>query len=331
MRFERLRPYPVLGRSGYEITYPSGIGALKEGKYGIVDEAVTGDAPKEFLGVYEFEEGHTRQGAPRRWPRYIAKVGHKHYPNESVTEQLMTRIGELLGLNMAKSRLAWAHGQLRFMSRYFLTPGRESLVHGAEIFAGFLEDRDFVETVEKEDESRHLFTFQFVEDALEKMFPEQAVEILSGFTRMLCFDALVGNNDRHFYNWGVIKDVLEHRPPCFSPIFDTARGLFWNMKEENLVGYSEKARLAKYVKQCYPKTGWEGVKQPNHFQLIGHIAKERPALRPELGSLPCDGLADRVETLLHEEFVGLFTPLRIERILQCLDSRVKLYKEAARF
>lgn len=49
---------------------------------------------------------------------------------------------------------------------------------------------------------------------------------------MLVFDAIVGNNDRHFYNWGVIVDLKGMKPPRFSPVYDTARGLFWNQSEE---------------------------------------------------------------------------------------------------
>lgn len=329
MRFERLKHYELLGCSGYTIPHPCGIGSLKSGKYGIIDEAVAGDAPKEFLAVYEYERGVPRRGQADRWPRYITKVGHKHYPNESVTEQLMTRIGELLGLNMAQSRLVWAHGQLRFMSRYFLRSGRESLVHGAEIFAGHLQDRVFVEEVEAADESRHMFTFQFVEEALKAVFPEQAEAILRGFTRMLCFDALVGNNDRHFYNWGVIKDVRENYPPRFSPIYDTARGLFWNCKEENLAGFSDSNRMRKYVVKSFPKTGWEGLKRPNHFELIGRISRERPALAPEIERFPLETLHVKVEEVLQSEFKDLFTQERAERILQCLDTRVTMYTETA--
>lgn len=157
-------PYPIIHRSGVDLRPPAGLPSLKAGKFRVIQAAVAGDAPKDFLRIYRHGEG--RSGRVRSWPAWIAKVGHKHYPNESITEHLLTRVGQTLGHRMADSKLMWFRGQLRFLSRYFLKTRTESLVHGAEIFAGFLADREFVEAVEKQDEARNLFTFQFVEQAL---------------------------------------------------------------------------------------------------------------------------------------------------------------------
>ncbi len=143
---------------------------------------------------------------------------------ESITEYLLNRIGEVLGLEMAFSRLMVAGEQIRFLSRYFLT-GNEQLVHGAQIFSGYLEDEELVEQIEREQMSRDLFTFQFVETSLQHQFPEHASQLLESFVKLLVFDAIIGNNDRHFYNWGVIADITGKNIPRFSPIYDTARGL----------------------------------------------------------------------------------------------------------
>ena len=75
---------------------------------------MAGDAPKDFLRIYQYGQG--RRSRPSRWPAWIAKVGHKYYPNESVTEHLLTRIGQFLGLKVADSQLMWFGGQLRFFA-----------------------------------------------------------------------------------------------------------------------------------------------------------------------------------------------------------------------
>lgn len=83
---------------------------------------MSGDAPKEFVRVYHYEKGQCwRKSNPKNWPEYIAKTGHKWYPNESITEFLMNRLGEVFGLEMAKSKLLSINGQVRFLSKYFLT------------------------------------------------------------------------------------------------------------------------------------------------------------------------------------------------------------------
>jgi hypothetical protein len=63
----------------------------------VVDISIAGDAPKDFIKVYEYEK--VRKTSPHLWTPYIAKVGHKWYPIESITEYLMNRTGEVLGMN----------------------------------------------------------------------------------------------------------------------------------------------------------------------------------------------------------------------------------------
>ena len=96
------------------------------------------------------------------------------------------------------------------------------MIHGAQIFAGYLaDDSDFVRQVEEQDMAQEIFTFQVVEAAVRNRFPPQADTILQDFVRLIAFDAVAGNNDRHFFNWGVITQITGARPPRFSPILPT--------------------------------------------------------------------------------------------------------------
>ena len=324
-------PYPIQKLSGFPVGHGASIPSLKKGKFRVVEAAMAGDAPKDFVRIYSHGEGS--RSRPQSWPAWIAKVGHKHYPNESITEHLLTRIGQALGLSMADSRLMWFGGQLRFLSRYFLRTSPQSLVHGAEIFAGYLSDLHFVQSVEKQNEARNVFTFQFVEQALQNRFPDDWQDLRAGFTRLLAFDAIVGNKDRHFYNWGVIVDIMGMREPFFSPTYDSARALYWNTSEEGLRKIAgeknrRKSHLEKYVHNCFPKTGWDGLQSPNHFKLIQAIAEGRPELRPALQQLPVGEIAAKTKRLLDTEFRSLISPLRASFILECLDMRAMLYCSA---
>lgn len=298
------------------------IPTIKKGEYFVeIGRSITGDAPKEFIRVYEY--GVARKINRNKWPLYIAKTGHKWYPNESITEHLLNRIGECLGLKMAKSRLVWANEQLRFLSRYFLR-NEEELIHGADIYAGYMNDRDFVENIEAQNLSREFFTVQFTYTVLQTIFPQQAAIIFREFIKMLLFDALVGNNDRHFYNWGVIRDLESHQEPCFSPIYDTARGLLWNESEEKIVDLAlndskAKAYLQKYIRGSRPKIGWDGQTNINHFTLVELIAGHEYGIsRDTITDLfGVDKLQNCVQ-MIDREFTGLFSPERISLIKKCL-------------
>lgn len=127
--------------SGVYLNLSKLVPSLKRNNWKELDISVGGDAPKSFLAVYEYNRDSTvRKSKVDSWPKYIAKVGHKWYPIESINEYLFNQIGEQLGLNMALSRLVTIKGQLRFMSKYFLNHQRESLIHGAEIFAGYFKN-----------------------------------------------------------------------------------------------------------------------------------------------------------------------------------------------
>jgi hypothetical protein len=175
---------------------------------------------------------------------------------------------------MSRSELAWLGGQIRFLSKYFITQKYvQTLEHGADLYAGYLNDKKFVEEVEKNNLSPAFFTVQFTKETFESFFPDDSERLFNDFINLLIFDAFIGNNDRHFYNWGIIRNLLGNEKPIFSPIYDTARGLFWNYteKEVNKI-YNNKTRLdtviKKYSEKSKPKTGWEDKSNINHFDLL---------------------------------------------------------------
>jgi len=325
-----LPPVPTLRNSQWDIAVKY-IPALKRAHYFRVDIPVAGDAPKDIIGIYEY--GHpVRKNNRNSWPLYIAKVGQKWYPMESVTEYLMNRIGEVIGIKMASSKLLRINGQLRFLSRYFLQKG-ESLVHGAEIYAGFIEDANMekVHGIEKDGHSRNFFTFQFTTQAMLKIFPGEGEQLLEDFVKLLVFDAVTGNNDRHFYNWGVITHISSKMPVHFAPVYDTARGLFWNETETQLAGYLRDTgtlddRLHKYAVNSRPKTGWDGLKDINHFDLIHEISKSDARYLKICEELILNNESE-ICRMIDEDFSRFLSPARKTLIKELLKIRLKILTE----
>lgn len=267
-----------------------------------------------------------KRNPSRKWIAYIAKVGHKWYPIESITEYLLNQIGEVLGLNIAKSRLAILGDQLFFLSEYFLNHKQYELVHGVDIYSGYINDKELVEEIEKKALAREFFTFQFAEKAIQEAFPEHANDLLAAFVKMLFFDAIVGNNDRHFYNWAVLRHIENAISPTFSPIFDTARGLFWNQSEPKVM---ERYRhhntldefIVKYAEKSMPKTGWEGQTELNHFQLVEMLVGYSPVYADILCMLTNQNRENDVITLIDTKFVTLLSKERRHLINKCLHYR----------
>lgn len=295
-----------------------------------LDESMGGDAPKDFVRVYCY--GEARKAKPHKWPAYIAKVGHKWYPGESITEHLLTRIGATFGFNVTPSRLARIDNQIRFLSRYFLK-SEESLVHGKEIFAQYVRSSELVTEIDDGRLAHEMFTFQFICDALIDAFGDLADGLIDDFVRLLAFDALTGNNDRHHLNWGVVTHARHLHPPVFAPIYDSARALFWNFDEQKLLDWNvseEKRRrkINKYVKGARPQTGWEGIELKNHFDLMGCISNCDSGFKAILQSYCDPGLLTQVVEMVNTEFGSLMSDLRRAMISDCLTLRFKLYCEA---
>ncbi len=333
---KHIKPLPILDYSGF-IPKTGSVKVVKKHHYFIItDISITGDAPKDFISLYNYGTG--RKANIRTWHRYIAKHGHKHYPCEAITEHLLNRIGTVLGFEMAESELALLGGQIRFLSKYFLTNQEvQQLYHGADLYAGYLNDREFVEEIEFLHKSPDFFTVQFTEEVLKHLYPQNWQNLMIDFVKLLFLDAIIGNNDRHFYNWGIIKNLENKAEPRFSPIYDTARGLFWNDHEDKIRNIlNNKARLQSYIRKysegSSPKIGWEGDEKINHFKLVEKLCTlEITNNCDTLTNIFSNNKISDVFTIIDDEFHSLMTPERIDLIKQTLNYRFEIIKKTFTF
>lgn len=335
-RRKHIKPLKIKGFSGFkpkagDIRFP------KRHQYFVVkDVVIAGDAPKDFIRYYHFGEG--LKSKPSRWPAFIAKLGHKHYPVESITEHLITRLGEIFGFNMARSELAWLGGQVRFLSRYFIEdPSKQVLEHGADLYAAYLNDRDFIEEIENKHKALEFFSVQFTQETLRHFFPEAYEELMTEFLKLLVFDTLIGNNDRHFYNWAVIRDITNNDKPVLSPVYDSARALFWNDSEKKVqeIYYDLNRRdayITKYCEGSTPKIGWEGIDKLNHFTLLEKIITLPFVVNCETFNRLCnDRVLKEVFIMIDLEFSNLLSFERRELIKLCLSYRYQKVKKILTF
>lgn len=312
------------------------IEVLREKDYCVVDIALDGDAPKEFIKVYEYSKGSpVRRNNPHTWVPYIAKTGEKWYPHESVVEYMINRIGEVLGLRMNGIGLYRIKGQIRFLSKYFIRQKLESLTHGAEICGEYLNDIELAKEIANDQKtSRQLFTFEFISKAIRHKFGMQSDQILYELVKLITFDALVGNNDRHFYNWGVIVSMKKTaEQPRLAPIYDSSRGLLWNLNEETILKYRDGAKsngkqFVRYIDNACPRISIEGNDEINHFDLISHLKSiENNKYRETIQNLCVRQQEDSVVDMIKKEFIPLFSEIRSEMVLKVIQERFRKVRE----
>ncbi len=304
---------------------------LHNKKYIVKDISLDGDAPKQFIKAYLYEKASTiRKSSKSSWPSYIAKTAEKWYPHESVIEYMINRIGQVLGVKMNDILLVRANDQIRFLSKYFINLKRQKLIHGAEICGEHLGDMLLAkEIAEDRIAARQLFTFEFIRDAIRSVFPNCFEQLNEGLVKMLTFDCLVGNNDRHFYNWGVIDTKKKtSKLPTFAPIYDSARGLLWNFSDENIKNWltlhkQGVNKLTGYIDGASPRISIEDNKAANHFELIDFIQRYNKEYHKIVYELSTVAKEEEILDMLGMEFFPLFISERNEAIEIIIRERFK--------
>lgn len=346
---ETLKKVPVQSRriADYRVKKGHLIQTIRSNSYCVVDGySIGGEAPKSFIKVksntppqkaIKGKKGIVKANLPKSkkiksenledWDLYIAKTGHKWYPIESITEHLIARIGTIIGLNMAKSRLAQINKQVRLLSKYFIDPklGQE-LLHGADILSVHLSDRPFVVEVQVKKREPEFFTLDIVCDAIKTVFPKEHLKIIECYFLMLIFDCWIGVQDRHFENWGVVKDIYGKSTPTFSPIYDSARGLFWNEKEEKLLIWIKYKQIDEQIdmqiKKPMPQVGLNQGQKVNHFTLIEEILRDQIIpIKSKARTIFTEQALLNVEKMIQKEFAGILSKERIGMIIRCLQIR----------
>ncbi len=247
------------------------------------ERSILGDAPKVFLEM------------PGGSLAYIAKGPRREGPRECVTEQLISEIGAALPVRIAKSKLAkmrtryglvpgaienggknYCPQDIRFMSQYFLSPS-EQLIHGGELVAASFEmkESELQKEVVGRASERRFYTVDLIDEVFKNMSPSTTCyeSLRNDFAKMMAFDSLIGANDRHPQNWGVVFNVRDSQSePYFSPLFDSARGLFWNLTDSRLEAWdrsqTRSQQIQKYAERSSPLIGIDGTSNPNHFEVI---------------------------------------------------------------
>jgi hypothetical protein len=295
---------------------------------GVAEYGLMGRAPKNLVVFPHARDlGHA----------YIAKKPVRVHTGarECVTEYLIACIGEILPLRVAKARLvrlptaATAPPDVRFMSRFFIHRPHEALVHGVELVAqAFGTSPDDLEREVPKSEERNFYTMDVIDGVLRHAGRAGELENLrTGLAKMLAFDALIGAGDRHLSNWGVVENVLVPGPRAFTPVYDTARGLFLRFSDEDLAreAATEAGRrqfIAGYANKSKPLIGTGAPAANNHFDLMRHLYGRRTdpyglparsviaAFSPEL-----------CRRMLHYRFGRLLSRLRLEMIDELLRYR----------
>ena len=219
------------------------------------------------------------------------------------------------------------------MSRYFLRLGEEQLVHGFELVANWLQsDPDEMERAfgRRDRGERDLYTVDVLLEVLSDLARHgEERQLIDGFGRMMAFDALLGVNDRHPLNWGVVRNSISDAPMAFAPLFDSSRALFWSHSDPALEALDGKglraATIRRYADRSQPLIGFQRRKRTdsqNHFDVIDfmvshHYDLVRKSVAPVIRAYKPEAAGKR----LFRRFGNLVSRRRLEYVDELLQYR----------
>lgn len=162
------------------------------------------------------------------------------------------------------------------MSYSFLS-NTTSLVEGVEFILGKYPYYDKDTLIDKY--SSMPYSFQMIVESMKPILG------ISTIAKILLFDALIGNSDRHHSNWGITetkgflsveKGVFQVNAMTLSPLYDNGSSLCSYINESDIETIlKDKIRYESIINtKSKSAIGWNNIRPIRHFELIKNLRNE---------------------------------------------------------
>lgn len=230
--------------------------------------------------------------------RMLLKAGSGFSSQESFNEEAASRILDLLGLPHAHYDVVFADGLPFSHCENFVTRETE-LIDAWHIMKAFKKRNDY----------SYYQHFLYCCDCLDIKGAKDYLD------RLLTFDYIIGNEDRHFGNFGALRDANTLKFIGMSPIYDNGSCLAFRCKLPQI-------RPGREVpSKPFKKTHREQIKLVSSFDWLNKDAlKKVPAILQEVYQ---PAVERGFMTVEHVDAIIEETKARIDELLAYIDSRAK--------
>ena len=171
-------------------------------------------------GVFKFPKKFTKDG------KETGEVSRDY-----LAEKIATLIAKEIGIKTAKVDIGMRDGRIGCMS-YNICKGAEILVEGINFITAVYPNYNQNKLMDSE--SKKFYGLDMIEKSIKNVFPS----IPDDFYKMLIFDFIIGNNDRHHSNWAFKFRIDQDSLVCdFSPLYDNGSSLCSFVKEKDIDEY----------------------------------------------------------------------------------------------
>lgn len=229
----------------------------------------------------------TKAWKVRDGERVLIKGGSNSYQQEPLCEVIVSQIVERLCIPHTKYTLLWEHEKPFSVCQDFITSETE-LVSAYHIMQSRKKPKDL---------SDYEFYLSCAEQLGVKNIREQT-------EKMIVLDFLIGNEDRHFNNFVLIRNAVTLEWIGVAPIFDYGTSLWYNTQESLIKPLSPNLPAKPFKKnhreqiKLVKDFSWVDLKALDGMkEEMEEILSQSPYISRERRAVLCDAFCQRAELL----------------------------------
>lgn len=149
--------------------------------------------------------------------RILMKGSSKPYYQEALCEVIASRIASRLGINHVEYSVVWENEEPFSLCEDFITRDTE-LISASHIMNAFKKPNNLSE-------------YEYYIQSAEKL---GVSNIRKEVEKMIVLDFIIANEDRHFNNFGLVRNAVTLEWIGAAPIFDCGTSLWYNTQESRI-------------------------------------------------------------------------------------------------
>ena len=210
---------------------------------------------------------------------FLFKESKDVYPLEFWSEIIAHEFGKLIDIKTPETYCAKYGQKYGALTRIFTKSNINELMHGGDLMLSIRPDFDRIRG-----------RMHNIYDIGQLLDPKS--ELFRNFCKILIFDALIGNIDRHQDNWGIII-VTSEADLLFqiAPAFDNGNSFGREIEDSEIEKYLSKnsVTLERYINRGRPHLRWstdgKHLEHLNHHDFLFKLCNQYPFIIEDIINL----------------------------------------------
>ena len=194
----------------------------------------------------------------------LFKFNKAETTTEHISEAIASDIASVLGISSAKVEIGTYNKRIGCAS-YLINENGEDLIEGVRLINKFYPYYD--QEILYDSENEMYYSLEMILEALS------LYEFKNEFFKIMIFDFIIGNTDRHQNNWAILSKNGINR---LCPVYDNGSSLCSYIKDDDVNNYLGKDRvrfraLVNSKSKSRIKIDCKKSKEPTHLEVFSYI------------------------------------------------------------